>query len=124
MSRSHMQARGLCPVCQRDVALLSDNTVAKAHKDKAGVWCSGYGLEGQPYAPVAPPPERIRVCRYAQTGRWRVTVGGRLAYVVDGFDEACRRAGQLSDRALERAVEATAERFGYMPDLERERWKS
>lgn len=119
---AYIQPRGLCPVCQRDVALLSDNTVAKAHKDKTGFWCDGYGLEGQPYPPVIPPPERIRVRRSDHSRRWRVEVGERLAYLVDGFDEACRRAGHLADRARERAVEATSERFGYTPDLERERW--
>ncbi len=117
----HIQPRGQCPVCQRDVALLSDNTVARPHLHE-GVPCAGYGLEGQPYPPVVPAPQRITVRRSEHTGRWKVLTGERLAYLVDDFDTACRRAGQLADRARERAVEATTERFPPLSDLEREVW--
>lgn len=122
MSTQPRAQRGECPVCLRDVALLSDHTVARPHKDVDGSPCAGYGLEGQPYPLAAPEPERITVRRYAQTRRWRVSVGDRLAYVVEDFAEACRRAGQLADRARERAVEATAERFPPSLELNEERW--
>jgi hypothetical protein len=110
-----IQPRGLCPVCRREMALLSDHTVARPHKDGRGEPCAGYGLEGQLIPP--PPPERIRVQQSVHSKRWRVWVGDRLAYVCDGYETACRRAGELAELQRERAVEAEslalhAERFG------------
>lgn len=115
MAPPNMALRGLCPVCRRNVALLADHTVAKAHKDGDGNWCAGRGLEGQLFP--SPPPDRIRVRQLPHTRRWRVEVGERLAYVCDNHAEALVRADQLAERERERAAEAEflglhAERFG------------
>lgn len=110
-----LQPRGLCPICRRELALLSDHTVARPHKDKDGNPCAGYGLEGQLIPPA--PPNRVKVQQSVHTKRWRVWVGDRLAYVCDCYETACRRAGELADRERERAADALVldlhtERFG------------
>lgn len=115
MSRAYTSLRGLCPVCRREVALLTDHTVARPHKNAEGFSCNGYGLEGQLIPP--PPPDRIKVRLSAHTKRWRVEIGERLAYVCDDFDTATRRAAELADRMRERLAEADflalhAERHG------------
>jgi hypothetical protein len=45
-SRVTVQPRGICPLCKRSVAVLTDGTVARPHKDKQKVPCAGYGLVG------------------------------------------------------------------------------
>lgn len=118
MAPPNMSTRGTCPVCGRKVALLADNTVARPHLDTEREPCGGYGLEGQPL-PMGV-PGRIRVRRSAHTGAWRVEEGDRLAYLVDSYELACVRAGQLADRARERLVLLTAEQFPPVSVLERE----
>ena len=39
--------------------------------------------------------ERIGIRRKADTGSWRVTIGGRLAYYCRSWDEAMQRADEL-----------------------------
>jgi hypothetical protein len=43
------RARGMCPLCGRDVALLKDGTVATRHLDPATrARCKGYGEKALP----------------------------------------------------------------------------
>lgn len=92
-----VKARGRCPACMREMAILSDGTVARPHTGSTGFTkCGGYGMKALPLPamPVAWVP-RFEVRKNPLTGKWRVFVMGKLDSMWLKFDDAWDRVYEM-----------------------------